>query len=75
MEIGLFIPCYTDQLYPQVDIATLELNEYLVDVLQLNELDGHFPHRISLHESCHGLRGLPLASSSEKMVEGFSKSP
>lgn len=27
MEVGLFIPCYVDQFYPQVAIATLELLE------------------------------------------------
>lgn len=33
MRIGLFIPCYIDQFYPQVGIATLELLEKLgVDV-------------------------------------------
>lgn len=33
MKVGLFIPCYIDQLYPQVAIATLELLEHLgVDV-------------------------------------------
>src|ERR1700739_3637297 len=25
MRVGLFIPCYVDQFYPQVGIATLEL--------------------------------------------------
>ena len=29
MKIGLFIPCYIDQLYPQVGIATLEILEKL----------------------------------------------
>lgn len=29
MQIGLFIPCYIDQFYPQVGIATLELLEKL----------------------------------------------
>jgi L-lactate dehydrogenase complex protein LldE len=29
MTIGLFIPCYVDQFYPQVGIATLELLEKL----------------------------------------------
>lgn len=29
MKIGLFIPCYIDQFYPQVAIATLELLEKL----------------------------------------------
>jgi L-lactate dehydrogenase complex protein LldE len=33
MKVGLFIPCYVNQLYPQVGIATLELLEKLgVDV-------------------------------------------
>ncbi|RYF99935.1 MAG: (Fe-S)-binding protein, partial [Chitinophagaceae bacterium] len=27
MKIGLFIPCYVDQFYPKVAIATLELLE------------------------------------------------
>src|SRR3954469_4362190 len=29
MTVGLFIPCYVDQFYPQVAIATLELLEKL----------------------------------------------
>lgn len=29
MRVGLFIPCYVDQFYPQVAIATLELPERL----------------------------------------------
>src|SRR6202012_4856689 len=29
MRVGLFIPCYIDQFYPQVGIATLELLEKL----------------------------------------------
>ena len=29
MKVGLFIPCYINQLYPQVAIATLGLLEKL----------------------------------------------
>ena len=29
MKVGLFIPCYVDQFYPQVAIATLQLLEKL----------------------------------------------
>ena len=29
MKVGLFIPCYINQLYPQVGIATIELLEKL----------------------------------------------
>lgn len=148
MKIGLFIPCYIDQFFPNVGIATLVLLEKLghevfypenqtccgqpmanagyasitsdLDtlfeknfasfdavvapsgscVLHIHEhsavkenlkhktwelcafLDQHhnpdelvmkFPHRVALHQSCHGLRGLRLANASELMIEPFSK--
>jgi L-lactate dehydrogenase complex protein LldE len=156
MRIGLFIPCYVDQLYPRVGIATLrlleqynageiefpasqtccgqpmanagcdedarpvaerfvaafrnydyvvgpsasciamvrhhfhgliadeaalheierktfELCEFLVDVLKVAPPAGRFPHRVGLHQSCHGLRELRLGSSSERAVAPFNK--
>lgn len=149
MTIGLFIPCYIDQLYPQVGQATYtlltrlgyrvevpekpaccgqpmsnsgfsklgtgcitdfareyatfdhivspagscvlhlkeileaqhsplaqrvyELCEFLHDIAQVDSLPAHFPHRVGLHQSCHGLRGLGLGSPSECMVPAFSK--
>lgn len=154
MKVGLFIPCYIDQFYPQVGIATLqllekhgcavhfpadqtccgqpmansgfasagkgcdrnfarqfrdcdhivapsgscvlhikehlkdasdpegsahirghihELTEFLTDVLQVESLQARFPHRVGLHNSCHGQRGLHLSSMSERMLPSFSK--
>jgi L-lactate dehydrogenase complex protein LldE len=157
MRIGLFIPCYIDQLYPRVGIATLallerfapqatiefpreqtccgqpmanagcadearpvaerfvqifrpydyivgpsgscvamvrrhyhglvrdeealrdvehktfELCEFLVDVLKVGPVAGKFPHRVGIHQSCHGLRELELGSSSERNVPEFNK--
>lgn len=144
MRVGLFIPCYIDQFYPQVGIATLELLEkfgctvvyppdqtccgqpmansgfqhltgdcnalfiknfaefdyvvapsgscvlhikehvglhdkifelveFLTDILRVNSLDARFPHRVGLHQSCHGQRGLHLAQMSELMAPPFSK--
>lgn len=149
MKIGLFIPCYVDQLYPQVGRATLslleqlgheveipskpaccgqpmsnsgygklsegcvtdftqefdgfehivspsgscvlhlkesleashhplahrvhELCEFLHDVAKVTSLPAKFPHRVGLHQSCHGLRGLGLGKCSEQMVPDFSK--
>lgn len=52
---------------------TLELTEFLLDVLQVNQLEAHFPHRVSLQVSCHGQRGLGLSSMSERMEQPFSK--
>jgi L-lactate dehydrogenase complex protein LldE len=46
---------------------TLELSEFLLDVLRIERLDSVFPHRVGLHQSCHGLRGLHLGAPSERM--------
>jgi L-lactate dehydrogenase complex protein LldE len=153
VKIGLFIPCYIDQLYPQVAIATLELlerldckvgyppeqtccgqpmansgfaslgqgcnrnfvrnfsgfdyivapsgscvlhirehldddnkeeaayirdhifeiSEFLVDILKIDKLDAVFAHKVGLHISCHGQRGLHTSSMSELMEAPFSK--
>jgi len=155
MQVGLFIPCYVDQLYPQVGLATLtilerfgcrvefpsaqtccgqpmantgctnetrplaerfleifseyqyvvapsgscvamvrhhyeeylggkpgfeelkrktyELCEFMVDVLKVEQLDVRFPYRVGLHQSCHGLRELRLASSSELVGASYGK--
>lgn len=53
--------------------ATLDIPEFLLDVLKIKALDAHFPHRVGLHQSCHGLRGLRLGQSSERVLPDFSK--
>lgn len=154
MKVGLFIPCYVDQFYPNAAIATLqllekfgvevvfprkqtccgqpmansgfshlskdcdelfvenfsdfdyvvspsgsctlhikdhlhsekhpekatqirtkiyELVEFLTDVLQVKELNATFPHKVGIHQSCHGQRGLGLSSMSELVAPYFSK--
>jgi L-lactate dehydrogenase complex protein LldE len=53
--------------------TTYELCEYLVDVVHVQKVEGEFPHKVGLHMSCHGLRELRLARSSERMVKPFNK--
>ena len=146
MKIGLFIPCYIDQFYPQVGVATLqlleklgcevaypmgqtccgqpmansgceddaigvyknfvdlfadfdytvmpsgsctyhvkkhyniieqtsavkkvrqntiELTDFLINVLNVQSFQGEFRHKVGLHLSCHGQRGLRSANASE----------
>jgi len=153
MKVGLFIPCYINQLYPNVGIATLELLEklnvdvyyplnqtccgqplgnsgyendakgacqlfvenfkeydyvvgpsgscvhhiiehfdvipqtkkvkkirnntfelceFIIKVLGKRIEGASFPHKVGLHKSCHGLRGLKLGSCSEKVEPYFS---
>ena len=147
MRVALFVPCYIDQFYPQVAVASLELLEklgcevvvpqdqtccgqpmansgfasstagcdanftqnfegfdyivgpsgscvlhlkehhpsekirnsvyeiceFLTDVLKISSLPAKFPHRVGLHQSCHGQRGLRLSSMSERNEKPFSK--
>lgn len=51
---------------------TYELCEFLHDVLKVAPA-GRFPHKVGLHQSCHGLRELRLGSGSERRVEPFGK--
>lgn len=154
MKVGLFIPCYVDQFYPNVAIATIELleklgltvtyplnqtccgqpmanagfehltyscnslfienfqsldyivcpsgsctlhikdhlhdeaqkpvvdhirknifelTEFLTDIVQVKKLTARFPHKVGLHQSCHGQRGLKLSQMSELVAPPFSK--
>lgn len=154
MTVGLFIPCYVDQFYPNAGIATLqlleklgvnvvyptrqtccgqpmansgfehlaegcnnlfidnfaefdyivspsgsctlhikdhlhsdknevaalgirskiyELTEFLTDVLKVEHITARFPHKVGIHQSCHGQRGLKLAQMSELVAEPYSK--
>jgi L-lactate dehydrogenase complex protein LldE len=50
-----------------------ELSEFLTDVLKIKSLPAAFPHKVGLHQSCHGQRGLHLASMSERVLPAFSK--
>jgi len=154
LKIGLFIPCYVDQFYPQVGVATLELLEklgctvtfplnqtccgqpmansgfehltkscnnlfynsfedcdyvvspsgscvlhikdhlkledkpaeskilrkkvyelveFITDVLKIDSIEAEFPHKVGLHQGCHGQRGLHLSQMSELNAAPFSK--
>jgi L-lactate dehydrogenase complex protein LldE len=154
MNVGLFIPCYVDQFYPQVAIASLqllekfgcsvgyplnqtccgqpmansgyeylshacnhlfvknfrdydyivcpsgsctlhikdhlhdennetaagiirgkvyELTEFLTDILRVNNLKASFPHKVGMHQSCHGQRGLHISQMTELVEAPFSK--
>jgi len=154
MTVGLFIPCYVDQFYPQVAIASLqlleksgctvdyplnqtccgqpmansgyehlsqscnhlfvknfkdydyivcpsgsctlhikdhlhddsneataknirdkvyELTEFLTDILQVKNIKARFPHKVGMHQSCHGQRGLHISQMTELVDAPFSK--
>lgn len=51
----------------------LELSEFLTDVKRPDFSNVSFPFKVGLHQSCHGTRGLRLASSSELMQSSYNK--
>jgi len=50
-----------------------ELVEFLVDILKVENLQSSFPHKVGLHQSCHGQRGLFLTQMTELVAPYFSK--
>jgi len=44
---------------------TLELFDFIINVLGVTDIPGKFPHKVGLHLSCHGQRGLHQANESE----------
>jgi len=47
---------------------TYELSEFLVDVLHREDVGAHFPHRVTYHASCHGLRGLHVTTQPLRLL-------
>ncbi len=37
-----------------------DLSEFLLDVLEVEDVGAYFPHRVTYHTTCHSLRGLEL---------------
>jgi len=51
----------------------MDVCEFLHDVLKVTSLPGKFHHKVSLHNSCHGVRELNLSSASELNIPSYSK--
>ena len=51
----------------------LDVIAFLHDVVKVKSLPGEFPHKVSLHNSCHGVRELGLSSPSEMHIDKFNK--
>ncbi len=48
---------------------TLELSEFIVGVLKLEDVGAYYPHRVTYHSSCHGLRTLALGDAPYKLLK------
>ena len=53
---------------------THEFSQFLVDVLKVEDLGARFPHKVTWHDGCHGLRELHIKDEPRKLlskVEGL----
>ncbi len=50
-----------------------ELVEFLTDVIKIEHINARFRHKVGMHQSCHGQRGLQLSQMSELVAAPFSK--
>ncbi len=60
---GLFEELGDDALRKEFAVLVpriYELSEFLVDKLGVEDVGAYFPHRVTYHASCHGLRALQL---------------
>jgi len=48
---------------------TFELSEYLVDVLGVEDVGAQLDAPVTLHDACHGLRGLRIAGAPRTLLE------
>ncbi len=51
---------------------TLELTEFLVDVLGVTDVGAYYPHRVTYHPTCHGLRMLGLGTRPRRLLEAVA---
>lgn len=64
-----------DKDYNKVKASIYEVCEFLHDIVKVENLnfDTPFPHKVGLHNSCHGHRVLKLATASELNIPYDSK--
>ena len=54
---------------PSVAQRTFELSEFLVDRLGVTDVGASFPHRVTLHPTCHSLRALEIGDRPQRLLE------
>jgi L-lactate dehydrogenase complex protein LldE len=53
---------------PEVAERVFELSELLVNRLSVEDVGAHYPHRVTYHPTCHGLRGLRLGDAPLRLL-------
>jgi L-lactate dehydrogenase complex protein LldE len=56
----------------EIGAHTYELSEFLVDVLGVEDVGAHYPHRVTYHPTCHALRMLRVADRPLRLLRRVS---
>ena len=57
----------------ETSTKTMDIVEFLHDILQVKALPGRFPFAVSVHNSCHGVRELGLSAPTELNIPTYNK--
>lgn len=57
----------------QTEHHIYDVVEFIHDILRPHTLPGKFPHKVSIHNSCHGVRELSLSAPSELTIPYYNK--
>jgi L-lactate dehydrogenase complex protein LldE len=49
-------------------VPMYELSEFLVDVLDVDDVGAYYPHRVTYHPTCHSLRALRVGDRPERLL-------
>jgi L-lactate dehydrogenase complex protein LldE len=60
---------YVREQVPALDGRLFELTEFLVDRLGVIDVGASFPHRVTLHPTCHSLRMLRVGDRPRRLLE------
>ena len=66
-------PGFVREQYPRLGVPfegppVYELCEFLVDVLGVEDVGASFPHRVTLHPTCHSVRALHIGDRPERLL-------
>ncbi|MDR2285872.1 MAG: (Fe-S)-binding protein [Prevotellaceae bacterium] len=68
-----YLSIMTDEYIPDANEKIYDVCEFIHDFVKPAKLPGRFPHKVSVHNSCHGVRELELSSASELNIVRYSK--
>jgi L-lactate dehydrogenase complex protein LldE len=60
---------YVREHQPEFGAKLFELTEFLVDRLGVTDVGASFPHRVTLHPTCHSLRMLRVGDRPRRLLE------